>query len=608
MPKTQHDVHFFDDEILNCLFRGNEQFLNLLLRQTVRTEQVIARSYSQGTWNQYSGHDLLAHLGRAVRNWQTALGGLSSTSKSELGPTILFMTLNSYTAFAASLAAVLAGYDVMFMPLHASHSDIKWCLDYFGAVAIATDIVGFAQEMKDTGVAVFDISSHHWGVRDFVAEPALLTLFRWHKSAPELRDAKRQTKSFPEMTGDVPKRIGKFSFISFGHDGFQRPEMISLDAMVVTANHLLIHLNTPEGLYWKTLEVLPLANPFSHVSRFCALLKNGVIGFPQFGGDFEAHLRILRPTVILVNPAELEKLANHVEEQLNLPGFSPRIAVGSRLDKVRSYLKTGRALKLPESIFDAASRTLLWASSNAIGQEFVKFTLADLQLVVHGLAPAREAHVEILGRLGVPVVETYGVTAAAGLLSANTFDAPHLNLIGQPLSHVSFRLGRNSSLEYRLNHPAFERSGVWQDTGDVAQMTPFGFKITGRRKHLFVTAGGLTISPVRLEQLLCEFREVQDACIVGDKMPYLSALLVLSADAQAEFRTEPEKIRNVLQQHIGTVNENLPRHATIKKFLVLEKPFQEVLGEKLPTGSLNRLKINETRKSEIDSLYQALSN
>ena len=406
MPKTQHDVHFFDDEILNCLFRGNEQFLNLLLRQTVRTEQVIARSYSQGTWNQYSGHDLLAHLGRAVRNWQTALGGLSSTSKSELGPTILFMTLNSYTAFAASLAAVLAGYDVMFMPLHASHSDIKWCLDYFGAVAIATDIVGFAQEMKDTGVAVFDISSHHWGVRDFVAEPALLTLFRWHKSAPELRDAKRQTKSFPEMTGDVPKRIGKFSFISFGHDGFQRPEMISLDAMVVTANHLLIHLNTPEGLYWKTLEVLPLANPFSHVSRFCALLKNGVIGFPQLGGDFEAHLRILRPTVILVNPAELEKLANHVEEQLNLPGFSPRIAVGSRLDKVRSYLKTGRALKLPESIFDAASRTLLWASRNAIGQEFVKFTLADLQLVVHGLAPAREAHVEILGRLGVPVVET----------------------------------------------------------------------------------------------------------------------------------------------------------------------------------------------------------
>lgn len=608
MSKMHSDVHFHNDEVLNQLFKGNEQFLNLLLRQTVRTEQVIARSYCEGTWNQYSGHDLLSHLGRAVRNWQTVLSDVTPVSSSEQGPTIVFMTRNSYTALAASLAAVLAGYNVMFMPLHAARPDIKWCLEYFGAVALATDIVGFAQEIKDIGVAVFDMSAHHWGVREIAPEPALLTLFRWYKTAPELREAKRQTKTFPELVGHVPSRIGRFNFISFGHDGFQRPEAISLDAMVVTANHLLIHLNTPEGLYWKTLEVLPLANPFSHVSRFCALLKNGVIGFPQLGGDFEAHLRILRPTVILVNPAELEKLANHVDEQLSLPGFSPRIAVGSRLDKVRNYLKTGRALKLPETIFDAASRTLLWASRNAIGREFVKFTLADLQLVVHGLAPAREAHVEMLGRMGVPVVETYGVTAAAGLLSANTFDAPHLNLIGQPLSHVSFRLGRNSSLEYRLNHPAFERSGVWQDTGDVAQMTPFGFKITGRRKHLFVTAGGLTISPVRLEHMLCEFKEIQDACIVGDKMPYLSALVVLSADAQAEFRTEPEKVRTVLQQHIGSVNENLPRHATIKKFLVLEKPFQELLGEKLPTGSLNRLKINETRKTEIDSLYQVVSN
>lgn len=604
MPKKSLDTLFDNDQRLNELFQGNEQFLNLLLRQTVRTEQVIARSYAEGTWNQYSGRDLLAHLGRAVRNWQKALAGLTPAENAQNGPAVIFMTRNSYTAFAASLAAVMAGYNVMFMPLHASVSDIKWCIDYFGAVAIATDIVGFAGQIKDIGTAVFDISTFHWSARDEVPEPALLTLFRWHKTAPELREAKRKTRSFPALDGDVPERIGQFNFISFGHDGYQRPESLSLDAVVVTANHLLLHVNTPEGLYWKTLEVLPLANPFSHLSRFCALLKNGVISFPQLGGDFEAHLRILRPTVILVNPAELEKLANHVGEQLSLPGFSPRLTLGSRLDQVRNYLKTGRALKLPEGLFDAASRTLLWASRNAIGQEFVRFALGDLQVVIHGLASAREAHVEMLGRMGVPVVETYGVTAAAGLLSANTFDAPHLNLIGQPLSHVSFRLGQNSSLEYRLNHPAFARAGVWQDTGDVAQMTPFGFKITGRRKHLFVTAGGLTISPVRLEQLLSESKEINDVCIVGDKMAYLSALVVLSADAQAEFRTDPEKVRAVLQQHIGRVNETLPRHATIKKFLVLDKPFQESLGEKLPTGSLNRLKINETRRAEIESLYQ----
>jgi long-subunit acyl-CoA synthetase (AMP-forming) len=598
---------FPPDEQLAELFRSNQQFLNLLMRQCVRTEQVIARMYAEGTWNQLSGRDFLAHLGRAVRQWESALVDVEHKSRSagtHRGPAILFQTHNSYTSWVSGLAAVLAGYDVMFMPLHASVTDIRWCLEYFGCVAIATDIAGYAVQLKDLETAVFDLSTVHWNVRDTSEEPAAVTLFRWHKIADELRDAKRQTGALPEVFGKIPKRIGCFDFISFGHDGFQKPETLSLDALVVTANHLLLHLNMPPQLFWKSLEILPLSNPFAHLSRLCTLLKNGVVGFPQLGGEFEFHLRILRPTVILASPYELEKLAAHVNEQLHAPGFRPRVAVGNRLERARDLLKSGRALKLPETVFDAATRLLLWASRNAIGKDFVRSALADLQMVIHGLAPAREAHVELLGQMGIPVVESYGVTAAAGLLSANTFHSPHLNLIGHPLSHVSFRLGQNSALEYRLNHPAFASNGRWQETGDMAQMTPFGFKIIGRRRHLFVTAGGATISPLRLEQLLRETKEVHEVCIVGDKMPYLAALIVLSADAQAEFRLAPEKIRDLIQQHIGNVNETLPRHATIKKFLVLEKPFQESLGEKLPSGSLNRLKINETRRTEIESLYQ----
>jgi long-chain acyl-CoA synthetase len=605
------EEQFPADDQLSRLFGSNDQFLNLLMRQCVRTEQVIARSYSEGTWNQYSGRDFLAHLGRAARNWENALAGLSrvkSDSAAKRGPSLLFQTHNSYTAWVCSLAAVLSGYDVMFMPLHASEADIRWCIEYFGSIAVVTDIEGYAAQLKDLQLPVFDLSRVHWGVRDKSVEPPAVTLFRWYKTAFELRDAKRQTGVFPALSGQIPERIGYFNFISFGHDGFQKPESLSLDSLVVSSNHLLIHLNTPPEIFWKTLEVLPLSNPFAHLSRYCALLKNGVVGFPQLGGELESHLRILRPTVIFVSPNELEKLAAHVSAQLRAPGFSPRLALGNRLDQARELLKSGRALKLPESVFDAASRTLLWASRNTIGKDFVRFSLADLQMVVHGLASAREAHVELLGQMGVPVIETYGVTAAAGLLSSNTFESPHLNLIGNPVSHVSFRLGKNSVLEYRLNHPSFSGHGHWQETGDVAQMTPFGFKITGRRRHLFVTAGGATISPLRLEQLLRETHEVQDVCIVGDKMPYLAALVVLSAEAQAEFRTSPEKIREVVQQRIGSVNETLPRHATIKKFLVLEKPFQESLGEKLPSGSLNRLKINETRRVEIDSLYQTGSS
>jgi long-chain acyl-CoA synthetase len=240
-----------------------------------------------------------------------------------------------------------------------------------------------------------------------------------------------------------------------------------------------------------------------------------------------------------------------------------------------------------------------------MGEAFVDEAVGPLRLVVHGLAPAQESHVKALERLGVPVVETYGVTAAAGLLSSNTFDAPHFNLIGSPLPHVSFRLGAGSLLEYKLSLPAFQEAGLWQETGDVAQMTPFGFVITGRKKHLFTTAGGVTVSPVRLERLFKEHEFVADACIVGDRMPYLAALIVLSQGGQSDYRRDPEAVKEKVQGIVTSVNETLSRFATIKKFVILDKPFSEQDGELLSSGSLNRLKIYESRQSLIEGLYRA---
>ncbi|MBX9702863.1 MAG: hypothetical protein K2X39_01795, partial [Silvanigrellaceae bacterium] len=185
------------------------------------------------------------------------------------------------------------------------------------------------------------------------------------------------------------------------------------------------------------------------------------------------------------------------------------------------------------------------------------------------------------------------------MLSCNTYDAPHFNLIGSPLAHVNFRLGAQSTLEYKISSPLFEHAGIWQETGDIVQMTPFGISITGRKKHLVFTLGGLCVSPQQLEQLLKDHEEIIDACVIGDKMPYLSALIVLNP---AE-NLASEKTRDVIQNIISKINETLPRNVTIKKFLILEKPFSESEGEKLSNGEINRLKIQDTRANQIASLY-----
>jgi long-chain acyl-CoA synthetase len=374
--------------------------------------------------------------------------------------------------------------------------------------------------------------------------------------------------------------------------------------MVLTAQNFIIHLQPPPGLFWKTLELVPPSNPFSHLSRFATLLRNGVLGFPNQASDWESNLRILRPTLLFASRPELESVVAHVEKIAQRPGFKARTTAGGRIDQARAMLSSNRALKLPEAVFDAAGRVLRMVSRFAVGETFVDEAVGQLRCVVHGLAPAQESHVRCLERIGVPVVETYGVTAAAGLLSSNTFEAPHFNLIGSPLPHVSFRLGAHSLLEYKLATSVFKDSGVWQETGDVAQMTPFGFAITGRKKHLFVTAGGVTVSPVRLEGLFKEHEIIADACVVGDKMPYLAALIVLSPQAYADYQARTEEIKERVQDIVTAVNETLSRFATIKKFVVLDKPFLEQDGEKLSSGSLNRLKIYETRRALIENLYR----
>lgn len=586
------------------LFEGAEAFLALLLRQGARDSSVVARAYGGGAWSQFSGRDLMAHVGRSAENWLSVfpLPQPKGTRRS-----LLFLGRGGYSGFVATLGALCAGIDVMFMPTQAALADVRWCAEYFGCGALVTDVEEIAQHLGPIGLPVYDVGSTLWLAQDRFAEPEIFKLFRLHKADPDVRIA-REHAGRTEITALLRRyagaRVGRMCFVSFGHDGFQKPEELAPDALVLAAQNFGIHLQAPASLPWKTLELLAPSNPFSHLSRFAALVKNGVVGFPNQAADWETNLRILRPTILFASRPELEQAVNFIEKVAEKPRFKSRAAAGGRIEQVRDLLSSSRALKLPEGVFDGAGRVLRFASRLAVGDPFLEEAVGSLRCVVHGLAPAQESHVRVLSRLGVPVVETYGVTAAAGLLSSNTFEAPHFNLIGSPLPHVSFRLGAQSLLEYKISLPAFAGAGDWQETGDVAQMTPFGFSITGRKKHLFTTAGGVTVSPVRLEQALAEGNLVESACIVGDRMPYLGALIVLSQEAQADFKKDSQSVRDKVQAAIDRVNETLPRHATIKKFVVLEKSFSDQDGEVLSSGALNRLKIYETRAALIENLYR----
>jgi long-chain acyl-CoA synthetase len=139
----------------------------------------------------------------------------------------------------------------------------------------------------------------------------------------------------------------------------------------------------------------------------------------------------------------------------------------------------------------------------------------------------------------------------------------------------------------------------WLRSGDVGAIDEDGFvTITDRKKDIIVTAGGKNVAPQNIENALKTSPYVSHALVVGDRRPYVTALITLDetapngADAQA-----------AIQQHVDRVNANLSRFEQIKRFAILPRDFSAGEGEVTPTLKLKRRVIAEHFADEIEELY-----
>jgi long-subunit acyl-CoA synthetase (AMP-forming) len=489
----------------------------------------------------------------------------------------------TYADWMTSYGALLQGIDVFFAPEQLSGRELKLCLKTMGIVAVICDANLFAERYKNLGLPIYQTESRTWvpGDREPLAEPL---------------GAEAGVQERQQVLGDL-------LFLSVGNDGYHRRVRLSLDAFMLVAQNFLLNLEAPSWFEWRSIEMVSPSHPFAHTMRLALLLKNGVVGFLNPSADWQANLEVLRPTCLFVGPTDMAQIAGHVTAVRRRSQHRSRVAMSEGLGVVRKFLEGGRSFRLSPELYATVSKSIRKASQLVVGGGFMAEATGDVKFIVHGLAAANKNHVRTMDRLGIPVIETYGKTAACGVLASNTYEEPHLNLIGRPLAHVSFRLAEDSLLEYQLASSKFEDGESWVPSGDVAQMTPFGYAIVGRKLHQITTRGGVVVSPALFEWKLTEGDLIAQACIVGDNLPFLGVLLVLAPEARVVFEQNPDAVREQVNQILDAVNETLPRDGTIKKFEILSVPFLETTGEILPNGAVNRVRILETRVDEIAKLY-----
>jgi long-chain acyl-CoA synthetase len=211
------------------------------------------------------------------------------------------------------------------------------------------------------------------------------------------------------------------------------------------------------------------------------------------------------------------------------------------------------------------------------------------------------------------VIEGYGLTETSSSLSVNDPDDYRFGTVGHAVDGCDVRLDSDGEILVRSDTifsgyykdpdataAAFTADG-WFRTGDVGELDDEGWlKITDRKKDLIITAGGKNIAPQNLENALKASRFVSQAVVVGDRRPYVTALITLDPAEVAGTGRDAEEI---VQEIVEEVNRDRVRVEQIKRFAILPRDFSQEEGELTPTLKLRRKIVHEHFADEIENLY-----
>jgi len=250
-----------------------------------------------------------------------------------------------------------------------------------------------------------------------------------------------------------------------------------------------------------------------------------------------------------------------------------------------------------------------------------------LEQAVSGAAPINPDILRFFDAAGVLVLEGWGMTETSTAATIATPEVFKFGTIGKPFPGVEIRIaddgeilvkGPNVFQGYYKNEEATRETIVdgWLHTGDVGEIDEDGFlKITGRKKDIIITAGGKNITPANLEAEIKQHPLVSQCVVIGDRRPYLVALVTLDPEEAAKWGTEHgidadpaalasnEEIRAELQEHLDEVNEKFARVEQVKKFEILPADLSQEGGELTPTMKVKRNVVADKYDDRVEALY-----
>jgi long-chain acyl-CoA synthetase len=450
-----------------------------------------------------------------------------------------------------------------------------------------------------------------------------------------------------------PADIATIVFTS-GSTGRPKGVVLTHTAFVTCAaganDHLPELLGNPKG---KLLLFLPLAHIFA---RFCVttlFMSEACITLSANLDTLLTDLRKIRPTLLLGVPRVFEKVYNAASQKAGkgIKGMIFRNAVQTAvryskithdfdtmtadahmlgIEPVTNQVQSGKyAVDVPETPNVPISlRLKRFLYSRVVYKELKKALGGKLTYCVCGGAPLNPNTNHFFNGIGITVLEGYGLTETAAPVSVNKVPYNRIGTVGVPFPGVEFKIADDSELliktpsiftsyfkDEKATKHAFTADGYYK-TGDLGKLSEDGFlTIIGRKKSLIITAGGKNVTPEPLENEIEKNKIVASAIVLGDRKPFISALVTLDPDAlvgwlkennlphdmSLEDAAQNPAVRSNINRSVLSANKLVSRAESVRKFVILPKEFSLEDGTLTPSQKVSRPIVLERWSEVVES-------
>ena len=473
-------------------------------------------------------------------------------------------------------------------------------------------------------------------IRDTEDHPALKTVVITGEPVQEHQDGDVRVVGLDQWltegngtelpAGPEPQDLAVLVYTS-GTTGKPKGVMLTHRAILANVTGVLQNICPEPEDVW--LSFLPLSHTFERTTTYYTAMGFGNrVAFNRNIGLLADDLKVIRPTILMSVPRIYEKVYDKIQDALvKKPAFVQKL-FHTAVDV--GYRRFCRENGLPVqggflSLFDPLIAGFL---DKKVGAGIRGIFGGRPRIFISGGAAFNpEVSRTFLG-LGINILQGYGMTETAPIMSVNKVGDNHPQTVGPALVNIEVRVGENDELQMRgpslmngyWNRPAdtkavFTEDG-WLRTGDQADIFSDGhIRIKGRIKEIIVTSTGEKVPPADLEQALESDHLVSQAMVVGENRPYIAALVVLNAqewkklatelklDAEDPLSLETRAARQAVLRRVKAAAAGFPNYAVPRQVRLFLEPWSIENGLMTPTLKLKRGPMRIRFADAIESLY-----